>query len=254
MKGHKSLLKAIALNPFHPLYNLGDKKYSLVSEGDFFTVGECYLVEEKIEGLDLPSFMDITSVDFNSLVLPANQSPLSDVDKFTDIKEPKSLIMSYLVSSLLGQSKDDWWIDTVINELGEDFNLEYLLAIQEDYRNLLYEIMPDLKIYIPYHWVELALITSKVSGENMVMVDDLVLSDKLKDDERKVINREFQSFKKSIIDKKLSNHHKESIVKHMILAKEQGKLQFGLPFPFDTKSKKVERVSIKLIKIAKKKD
>lgn len=251
MKDYKKLLDSIAEKPFHPLYNLGDKTYSIVSEGSYLSIREGGLKERVISDLDLPLIFEITEEDYNSLTKMASESPLSNLESFKRVDDRESLFLSYLVSRLLEPTKDCWWIDSLLSELGEGFDLQFLLSLQASYRELLYELNPSLKTYIPYHWTELALLSVAVIGEKMGELQNINLSEDLDKELQDIINEEFKQLKESIRSKKLSHKHKENIMKYLILTHNKDLLEFGMPFPFDTKGKKVERVSIKIVKVPK---
>lgn len=248
MKGYKKILKRIALYPFHPLYNMGENKYSLSSKNSFLSNDKkIRLVKEDIVEHPIPTFIDISDKDYESII----KTPIVSVEDFKIKQNNYSLFVSYLVCVLLGKENECWWIDSMITELQSSFNIDFLFRLQTKYRELLWEINPNLKIYVPYHWAELALLTFCVKNNNLFFAKKIEYEDSVNTHIQEIINKEYREFIVSLDSKKLSQVHKECIMKNLIIMILNSKVKFGMPFPFDTKGKKIEKVNIKIIKNTK---
>lgn len=247
MRENKRLLQNIADNPFHPLYNLGEKTYSLVSEGSFLNQRQGRLKEKKLSNESLPLLFEIGQDDLDILIGGSGNGFTINKNRLKRVDVPEDLITSLLVSMSTKEQVDPWWVDSVISEIEDDLDLELLMSSQKQYREILYEASPALKIYLPYHWAELALLATTVQGDDMVFVEKVNLDNQVNGEVAQILNSEYKDFLEIQDDKRLSNIHKEYIMKHLITADLEKSLQFGMPFPFDTRGKKIERVNIKVI-------
>lgn len=251
MKEYKEILRAIALNPFHPIYNLSENKYTLHTDNNY--LGERRVEFMKMEGFQtelLPIF-EISEEAFDCFTLVSDNTLIGKLDSYKELQFDGDLLLSYLVSVATKKENSCWWIDNLIEEKlfskTEEEVLIELLSLQEKYRTLLMKLNPYIMTYIPYHWAELALAGVNFKGGEVIFVDELLLPNNLNENIKLIIDYEFNSFKKSIDKKKLSKIHRELILKLLILLKENGEVKFGNPFPFDTKGKKIEKVSMKVI-------
>ena len=191
MKMYKEILNLISLYPFNPLYNLGINKYSLKSNDNYLSERKGKLELGDFSNIQLPLIFEISDESFQLLTGKLSESKLSNPEIFEELYYENSLFLSYLISVVLGKEEQCWWIDTLIQENLELLTLDYLLTLQAEYRNLICEIFPELNIYIPYHWAELALLSV---SENSYL-EEITLDDTIDKEHTEIIQKEFNYFR-----------------------------------------------------------